>query len=58
MNATRFYRDIDRACWASLTDDQRREYRTEAMWLHRVYRMRPSTAVGIIRRMVRVGSWK
>jgi hypothetical protein len=49
---------IDRACWDSLDADQRREYIREAMFLHRVYRLPASQAMGIVRRMVRIGSWK
>jgi hypothetical protein len=49
---------IDRACWDSLDKDQRREYIREAVFLHRVYDLPASHAVGTIRRMVRIGSWK
>jgi hypothetical protein len=58
MNVTKFYRDIDRACWASLDDWQKKEYRAEAIHLRTVHRVSPHEAVTTIRRMVRIGAWK
>lgn len=58
MDAVKFDRGIDRACWNSLDRWQKSEYRKEAMFLHRVYRMAPAQAVRHVRRMVRIGSWK
>lgn len=53
-----YLRGRDREAWASLDAFQRSEYRKEAMFLHHCMGIVPKAAVGIVRRMVRIGAWK
>lgn len=58
MDTSGILKQVTRALWESLDKYQRSEYRKEAMHLHAVYGLSPQQSVGVIRRMVRIGSWK